>query len=953
MTTVKRPTNLTQYTSVLPYASELFGIYQPLLGWKSQRIQARFQRGFERDKRRLLERLKREFAPDTEVRMRDQQVELVVRPGSLAAARLRQFDSVVLAQIASRLPATIDDDAVWSATITADIVDAILKNDVVQTYTRRHGELRNPDAPLAREVSRAGADNRGQRDKMAAHAFARQLQYESSMAGTLLHLVRHKSFGALRMLFFSSRDETSDANRMLRAVNAATPGEAYLDLETLNPADREHLERVALSPIGVVHLFRQYFFELDTFLGTPENHVWLSPGSSVELIEVHTRKTTVEKTLETAFETLVRSERTTTQEEEISDAVKEDNDQNVKFGQSVTASYGSIEANTSFDYSTPHKQARETTHKRLREQTDKLSSEIRRNFKSTFRMVTEVTHQSSSKHLLANTTDELLNYELRRKMRQIGVQVQDVGTFLCWQTYVDDPGRDLGIAKLLHIAKPPELDGIPHPEEIPLLQPFQEERVVTIPFIPVSHEPDNEGEIYEHGIEADNHEFMAELEQIQADFRQEFVCPKANHQLANVEFDPQGQPVLVSRSLIDNSTTPPSFNLHLASADFAGQNNLQIKLILHWAPTAAANEEIIKKNDENLGAFKAEQRAAYERAYVEAARERVKLASKIVSRSSDELREEERIVVYRTLIQDMLLKGVPMPDDATRHVAAELLNSIFDVDKMLYFVAPEWWRPRLHRSRQQLQETPPRPPRPFPGGAIVNDLEAVATRALARHLGEAASETRATTMASSSVGWGGVSDAERNSYYITEDSDPARFGSSLGWLLQLDGDNMRNAFLNAPWVKTVIPIRPGKEEAAINWLKGVEGMNGITDDVIYHAASPEEKDINGAPLDGRKMIDVLFDLAAKIEKKHQEGVAVGKYPKAGEVSDPALLDEANVVTATPIDRVYEHGFFPLEGGFRLNVGDNYEIFDQWIEILPTDQTVPVEVTYDPKTGRQI
>ena len=48
---------------------------------------------------------------------------------------------------------------------------------------------------------------------------------------------------------------------------------------------------------------------------------------------------------------------------------------------------------------------------------------------------------------------------------------------------------------------------------------------------------------------------------------------------------------------------------------------------------------------------------------------------------------------------------------------------------------------------------------------------------------------------------------------------------------------MRNAFLNAPWVKAVIPIRPGKEEAAINWLKGVEGMNGITDDVIYHASA--------------------------------------------------------------------------------------------------------------------
>jgi hypothetical protein len=34
-------------------------------------------------------------------------------------------------------------------------------------------------------------------------------------------------------------------------------------------------------------------------------------------------------------------------------------------------------------------------------------------------------------------------------------------------------------------------------------------------------------------------------------------------------------------------------------------------------------------------------------------------------------------------------------------------------------------------------------------------------------------------------------------------------------------------------------------------------------------------------------------------------------------------------------------------------GDSFEVFDQWIEVLPTDQVVPVVVTYDPKTGRQI
>src|SRR5262249_418296 len=150
-------------------------------------------------------------------------------------------------------------------------------------------------------------------------------------------------------------------------------------------------------------------------------------------------------------------------------------------------------------------------------------------------------------------------------------------------------------------------------------------------------------------------------------------------------------------------------------------------------------------------------------------------------------------------------------------------------------------------------------------------------------------------------------------------------------------DSMRNAFLNAPWVKAVVPIRPGMEDAAINWLKGVEGMNGITDDVIYHTNNSNEDDLNGHPTDGQKMIDVLINLAKKIRQKYEAGIATGQYPKPSDVSDPALVDNENTVTATPVDRVYEHGLFPLKGGFRANVGGDYEIFDQWTEILPTDQ----------------
>ena len=390
--------------------------------------------------------------------------------------------------------------------------------------------------------------------------------------------------------------------------------------------------------------------------------------------------------------------------------------------------------------------------------------------------------------------------------------------------------------------------------------------------------------------------------------------------------------------------------MHLDSADFQGQNGLQLKLILHWSPEGGASDDIIQENNTKLAEFKERERAEYEKAYVESVRDRVEKASKIITRNSDELREEERIVVYRKLIQEMLLKGVPIPDDRTRHVVSELINSIFDVEKMLYFVAPEWWRPRLYRSKQQLREIPALSNNP--PVVIGGELTKVLQKGLMTKMNTAELNSQSNLMSPSTVGWDGINDINRDNYYITESSEPAKLGSSLGWLLQLDGDNMRNAFLNAPWVKAVIPIRPGKEEAAINWLKGVEGMNGITDDVIYHTDNPNEKDINGNPLDGQKMIDVLVNLARKIKKKYQEGIETGQYPKQDEISDPNLVDEENVVTATPIDRVYEHGFFPLAQSFRFNVGKNYEIFDQWLEILPTDQIVPVEVEYDPKTGRQ-
>jgi len=219
------------------------------------------------------------------------------------------------------------------------------------------------------------------------------------------------------------------------------------------------------------------------------------------------------------------------------------------------------------------------------------------------------------------------------------------------------------------------------------------------------------------------------------------------------------------------------------------------------------------------------------------------------------------------------------------------------------------------------------------------------------------------------VGWGGVDDSNRDNYYITEDSAPARLGSSLGWLLQLDGDNLRNAFLNAPWVKAVVPIRPGRELDALNWLTRteIEDKEGLCD--FYVPANAEEADIilrelraypwhpentddlcSQEPLAYRynsiastdlTVMDALRYVAIKLKEKH-----VQSQEKVSET-----LDNGVTLNYLPTDRVYEHGFDPLTGGFTAEATELFKVFDQWVEVLPTDQVVAVQVEYDPKTGQ--
>jgi hypothetical protein len=895
-----RLSDLTDHKGSLPYASEIFGVYQPLLGWKSKRIGRRIEEGSRRRFRDLVEQGMVMLNPRLDIKFDLDEKQLRVE--ELGPARpLAQpaFAGGVVEEVASTLPPRDKvEPEVWNEVLSRDALTKALRGSAID---RAESLFRERAASAERDPAAA------QEAKEAAN---RLLAEESRKAGVLELLRKGGQYSRLEQLFYG---EETQANALMAALKTVDDPFATID-------PKEDLARVGLSPVGIAHLFREYFFELDTFLGSPVGHVWLSPGSTVELVEVHTRREMIEQTYEKSIESVRKAEKELTTQDELSDAVKQDNSTNTKLGVNVSANqkwgWGSANESASFDLGTTEQRAREQTHKTMRQQSDKLSEEIKQSFKTTFRTVTETTDMSSKRYLLSNTTQNLINYELRRKMRQVAIQVQDIGSYLCWQTYVDDPGSRLGLARLVHVGTPPDLSRVPAPEMIVPPKPFDEPVDITIPFVNLDNASTDDD--FDNGSET-SLGWFDRTNHIDPNIKQGPVrCPQAGFRLAGVTVEAPGRNAVLSVNPATIKSVEDSYNfvVHLDHINFGSRDSMPAKAILHWQPTGDMSA-IEAENKKRLEKFTVQERQLFETAFLDAARERIALASNLQPRRSEDLREEERVVVYRTLIQDMLTPAnlLPQADPQTFHVVAELINSIFDVDKLLYFVAPEWWRPRLHQSHQRLGELQP-------------VLDPVTGQLI----------TTSPDIPKTSVASWDEGDASADNYYVTENSKPARLGSSLGWLLQLDGDDLRNAFLNAPWVKAVMPIRPGREKAALNWLKRVEGTNGIGPDDIYQGPEPEWA--------GKKTVyEVLEILAERVAAKHRQSIDTKDFP------DP--LDDSSTVSSTPVDRVYEHGFDPLKGGFHVKVDDDFQIFDQWVEVLPTDQVAAVEVKYDPKTGRQL
>jgi hypothetical protein len=902
--------DLDQYKQIPPYASEHYGVYQPLLGWNSQLTKDWISTGGQiadpRLRRILDGRIKPGPAQDPEFNA------MPLEPGGRKSpwrvALLKDLDSELLKVVRDAVQGFVD--AHDGRLPVGDEWNDVIKFD--QMMDEENGPLRVVNDRLRERIlARIRIEQAGPPAGAAFQAGAaehlRLMQYESQIATMLL-------------LYAEGQDQYEpDTLAKLFAVSTALDLDALFaptdPLAYIDPADRSGV----LSPVGFVHLFRQYFFDLGTFLGEPVEHVWLAPGTTIELIEVSTRRTLIERTEEDLLESTQQTERSESVKDELSDAIRAENDSSTKLGIATTNSvnFGIYQgsATASIGVDNARKDARENVHKQSREQAEKLSTEIKRSYKSVFRTVTETTDTRTKRYVLTNPGKDLVNYELRRKMRRVGVQLQDLGTQLCWQVFVDDPGSSLGLAELVHYAESPDLANLKEPDPLPYPASLTTKITVPIEFRG-GNTSDNGGALYTwKGQNSDGTYYgnrMNTADDAEKDKRiymgpYTFHAqpPQAEYVLAEVRpIGPQSGQLAMPKAWTIRADG--SFDLVMEQLQFNGQTQVQFDVEVVFTPTAKAITDYEALKKKTADKYDAEVFRLTKKTYMDSVRDRIKAARGVASRPSWDLREEERTVVYRGLLRRLMLDswntkfppvppGSPEAEDQRRldHVRSEVVRAIFDVDAMLYFVAPEWWMPRQHRTSHT-----------FNPDVSVKDQTV--------NLNE-----------ENKIRWKDVPKRPDN-YSITEESQPARLGSSLGWLMQLDGDNLRNAFLNAPWVKAVIPIRPGRESAALNWLKAIEGHENDGWDADFVPSTDEEE-----------------LLVAEVE-------ADGNPPHLGHVlekiAEKLAARNSDIGQTLESDKVFEHGFDPLANGFDAGLPANH-VFSQWISVLPTDQLVAAK--YEP------
>jgi hypothetical protein len=512
--------------------------------------------------------------------------------------------------------------------------------------------------------------------------------------------------------------------------------------------------REALSPIGIVHFYRQLYFNYDEGVGPLEKAFTVAPSETLEVVYENVRRQIHEEIVEIGSEQSLESEIEQKNSEEISDKVSSmiQRDLSASMSANTSGSVGvwSIGASASTNMASSTQRGQETTSRRLKEITSRASERITKTYSLRTRAVEDTTTTDFNRRVIKNETTTPVNYGLRRVFNRIKVKVQDLGSRLVWQLYVENPGVGLAQSKFVLFS---EADQIAPPEIPPGVRPRPKGGTDT-GSTSSSLKIDTQGRYYITvvaqsgpdreitGISIDS------LSDLDGGGKDDTAPSPVNDGQWDCHWDP--------------NTHQYTTNVYINPGD---STSISVQYSFTWEPSQEILDEweMERKNavneiTEELLSEQFERKKAL-----------ITEKSRIPKRPANDLRTEERYEVMNRLISSLFAMGDDL--SAPAPIEIEYFHRYFDIDAIFTYTHPAWWKPRFSAASSGM-------PRP--------------------------------------------------EYEITAESDPAPLGSSLGWKIQLDGDRRRNEFINSPWVRVCLPIKPGLEREAINWLsRHIEGEIGF------------------------------------------------------------------------------------------------------------------------------
>ena len=150
---MKKINDFSRYKNILPYDSEIFGVYQPMIGWKSKRIKQRIDKGFSADLSKAREQLFKRFRGNFEMVLDERGVlqkitrletggSDVPRKGAYGA-----MGSFVIENLTRELPPLERyDERIWDRLIDADRIKTTLNQDVISQVTEWYKTAQDPRA---------------------------------------------------------------------------------------------------------------------------------------------------------------------------------------------------------------------------------------------------------------------------------------------------------------------------------------------------------------------------------------------------------------------------------------------------------------------------------------------------------------------------------------------------------------------------------------------------------------------------------------------------------------------------------------------------------------------------------------------------------------------------------------------------------------------------------------